>query len=99
MAEVGRIEFGEADEPVAGAGQVRIKVQRIGVCGSDIHVFHGKHPFVSYPLVQGHEFAGVIDSLGEGVEGIALGDKVTATPQEVCGKCGPCVRGQYNACE
>ncbi len=99
MAEVGRIEFGETDEPVAGPGQVRIKVQRIGVCGSDIHVFHGKHPFVSYPLVQGHEFAGVIDSLGEGVEGIALGDKVTATPQEVCGKCGPCVRGQYNACE
>lgn len=99
MAKAGRIEFGNTDEPVAGQGQVRIKVQRIGVCGSDIHVFHGKHPFVSYPLIQGHEFAGVVDSVGAGVDGISVGDKVTATPQEVCGKCGPCVRGQYNACE
>ncbi len=99
MAEVGKIDHVEADAPEVGAGQVRIKVQRIGVCGSDIHVFHGKHPFVTYPLVQGHEFAGVVESVADDVEGIALGDKVTATPQEVCGVCGPCVRGQYNACE
>ena len=99
MTSPGSIEFGNTDDPVARQGQVRIKVQRIGVCGSDIHVFHGKHPFVTYPLVQGHEFAGVIDAVGEGVEDITLGDKVTATPQEVCGKCGPCVKGQYNACE
>lgn len=95
----GEIAFGEADEPIAGPGQVRIRIQRIGVCGSDIHVFHGKHPFVTYPLVQGHEYAGVIDSIGEGVVDIKLGDNVTATPQEVCGACPPCKRGQYNACE
>lgn len=95
----GEIEFGEAAEPVAGAGQVRIRIQRIGVCGSDIHVFHGKHPFVTYPLVQGHEYAGVVDEVGDGVAGISVGDKVTATPQEVCGQCPPCKRGQYNACE
>jgi len=99
MAAPGEISFRDADEPVPGPGQVRIRVQRIGVCGSDIHVFHGKHPFVTYPLVQGHEYAGVIESVGEGVEGIAAGDKVTATPQEVCGVCPPCRRGQYNACE
>ncbi|MGI9219490.1 MAG: zinc-dependent alcohol dehydrogenase [Woeseiaceae bacterium] len=99
MTAPGEIEFGEADEPTAGPGQVRIRIQRIGVCGSDIHVYHGEHPFVTYPLVQGHEYAGVVDEIGAGVSGISIGDKVTATPQEVCGKCPPCKRGQYNACE
>lgn len=99
MMAPGRIAFREAESPVPGPGQVRIRVQRIGVCGSDIHVFHGKHPFVTYPLIQGHEYAGVIESLGPGVAGVAVGDKVTATPQEVCGVCPPCRRGQYNACE
>ena len=99
MEAPGRIAFREVKAPVAGAGQVRIRVRRIGVCGSDIHVFHGKHPFVSYPLIQGHEFAGEVESVGEGVSGVAVGDSVTATPQEVCGTCAPCRRGQYNACE
>ncbi len=99
MMRPGTIAFREVEAPVPGAGQVRIRVQRIGVCGSDIHVFHGKHPFVTYPLVQGHEYAGVIDAIGDGVAGIRIGDKVTATPQEVCGDCAPCRRGQYNACE
>ena len=89
MIEPGKIEFGKAEDPAPGPGQVRIRIQRIGVCGSDIHVFHGKHPFVTYPLVQGHEYAGVIDAIGEDVSGIAIGEKVTATPQEVCGACPP----------
>ncbi len=99
MTSPGEIEFKDVEIPAAGKGQVQIQIQRIGVCGSDIHVFHGKHPFVSYPLIQGHEFSGVIQEIGEGVEGAAIGEKVTATPQEVCGKCAPCKRGQYNACE
>jgi len=99
MPAPGKIEFNDAQVPAAGEGQVQIEVKRIGICGSDIHVFHGKHPFVSYPLIQGHEFSGVISSIGEGVEGVSIGDKVTATPQEVCGVCSPCRRGQYNACE
>lgn len=99
MPAPGKIEFGDAEVPVAGKGQVQIEVKRIGVCGSDIHVFHGKHPFVSYPLIQGHEFSGVISAIGDGVDGVSIGDKVTATPQEVCGVCAPCKRGQYNACE
>ncbi len=99
MTAPGAIEFNEVKEPVPGNGQVRIRVERIGICGSDIHVFHGKHPFVTYPLIQGHEFSGLIDMIGEGVMGVSIGEKVTATPQEVCGKCAPCRRGQYNACE
>ena len=99
MAAPGQIEIKDVQIPAAGKGQVQIQVQRIGVCGSDIHVFHGKHPFVSYPLIQGHEFAGVVEAVGDGVDNISVGDKVTATPQEVCDKCPPCKRGQYNACE
>lgn len=99
MSKPGIIEFGQVQAPAPAAGQVQIRVQRIGVCGSDIHVFHGKHPFVSYPLIQGHEFAGVVESVGEDVDNVSVGDKVTATPQEVCGTCRPCRRGQYNACE
>ncbi len=95
----GEIKLGEAKTPMPGSGQVRIRIQRIGVCGSDIHVYRGEHPFVKYPLVQGHEYSGFIDVIGENVEGFNVGDKVTATPQEVCGDCAPCGRGQYNACE
>ena len=87
MTAPGKIELHDVEVPVPRAGQVQIRVQRIGVCGSDIHVFHGKHPFVTYPLIQGHEYSGVIESIGEGVEGVNVGDKVTATPQEVCGTC------------
>lgn len=99
MMSAGRIALRETAAPVPGRGQVLIRIKRIGVCGSDVHVWHGKHPFVSYPLVQGHEYAGVIEGCGEGVTGVACGDKVTATPQEVCGVCPPCRRGQYNVCE
>ena len=54
MTAPGKIELRDVEVPVPRAGQVQIRVQRIGVCGSDIHVFHGKHPFVTYPLIQGH---------------------------------------------
>ncbi len=93
------LAFRDVPPPTPGQGQVRIRVRRIGICGSDIHVFHGQHPFVTYPLVQGHEYAGDIEALGPGVTEVRIGDKVTATPQEVCAACPPCRRGQYNACE
>jgi L-iditol 2-dehydrogenase/threonine 3-dehydrogenase len=75
-----------------------LRIGRIGICGSDIHVNHGKHPFTPYPVVQGHEFSAVVAAVGEGVN-MPLGAKVTATPQEVCGRCRPCLRGEYNVCE
>ena len=72
---------------------------KIGVCGSDIHVWHGKHPFTSYPVTQGHEVSGEIAALGAGVENLEVGQKVTIQPQVVCGKCYPCRHGKYNLCE
>ena len=99
MIEPGKIEFRDVDEPKVGLGQILLRVKRIGVCGSDVHVNHGKHPFTSYPVVQGHEFSAVVEAIGEGVEGIKLGMKATARPQVVCGKCRPCQRGDYNICD
>ena len=99
MTAPGRIEIGEAPAPTPGAGEVLLRIQRIGVCGSDIHVFHGKHPYTSYPVVQGHEFSAVVEAVGPGVEGIEHGCKVTALPQVVCGRCPPCLRGDEHICD
>ncbi|MBD5357998.1 MAG: alcohol dehydrogenase catalytic domain-containing protein [Bacteroides sp.] len=79
--------------------EVLINVKRIGICGSEIHSYHGLHPATKYPVVQGHEFSAVVVEVGSEVTNCKKGDKVTARPQLVCGKCGPCRRGQYNVCE
>jgi len=99
MTEPGRIEFRDVGNPKAGPGQVLLRVKRIGVCGTDVHVNHGRHPFTSYPVVQGHEFAAVVEEVGEGVQGVQPGMKATARPQIVCGRCRPCERGDYNICD
>ena len=99
MTAPGEIEFREVPVPLAEEGQVLIRLRRIGVCGSDIHVYHGEHPFTSYPVTQGHEVAGEVVACGEGVTGFAPGQKVTVQPQVFCGKCYPCRHGKYNLCE
>ena len=98
MTRPGAIEFDEVPAPAAGPDEVLVRVRRIGVCGSDIHVYHGKHPYTSYPVVQGHEFsAEVVDSGTPG--GPAAGTLVTAPPQITCGECASCRSGQYHICE
>jgi L-iditol 2-dehydrogenase len=99
MVEPGRIEFRHVEKPAIQDDQVLARTRRIGVCGSDIHVFHGVHPYTRYPVVQGHEVAGYVAQVGKAVAGIAVGDKVTFTPQVVCGTCYPCRHGMYNVCE
>lgn len=99
MTAPGKIEFREIENPSPAVGEVVVKIMRIGVCGSDIHVWHGKHPFTSYPVTQGHEVSGEITAIGEGVTGLHVGQKVTIQPQVVCGKCYPCRHGKYNLCE
>ena len=99
MTAPGHIEFREAPVPAPNAGEVLVKIMKIGVCGSDIHVYHGEHPFTKYPVTQGHEVSGKIAALGEGVTGFAIGQKVTIEPQVYCGRCHPCTHGKYNLCE
>lgn len=97
-----QIEFREIAAPTAAelsAHQVLINVKRIGICGSEIHSYHGLHPATNYPVVQGHEYSGIVTACGKDVTVCRPGDKVTARPQLACGECNPCKRGQYNVCE
>lgn len=99
MTAPGKIEFREAEIPKIDKNQVLVKIMKIGICGSDIHVYHGTHPFTDYPVTQGHEVSGRIAELGEAVEGLKIGQKVTIEPQFYCGECYPCTHGKYNLCE
>lgn len=94
-----QISFRRVPVPPVRSGQVKVKVKMIGICGSDIHVFHGTHPFTSYPVTQGHELSAEIVEIGENVSGLSLGQMVTIEPQVVCGECYPCRHGKYNLCE
>lgn len=99
MTRPGRIEFGEVPEPgELKNNEVLLRIKKIGICGSDIHVWHGKHPATPYPVIQGHEYSAIVEATGRDVKKVVPGMKATARPQLVCGKCGPCRRGQYNVC-
>ena len=102
LVEPKHIEFKEVAEPKAAdltAHQVLVNIKRIGICGSEIHSYHGLHPATFYPVVQGHEYSGVVMAVGSEVTVCKPGDHITARPQLVCGKCNPCKSGQYNVCE
>lgn len=94
------IHFEDVEMPAQLApNEVLLKIYQIGICGSDIHAYHGKHPATFYPVVQGHEYSGVITAIGSEVTKAIVGQKATARPQLVCGQCAPCKRGQYNTCQ
>jgi L-iditol 2-dehydrogenase len=99
MTSPGKIEFEEVPRPGIGEDEVLLRIRRIGICGSDIHVYHGKHPYTSFPVVQGHEFCGEVAEVGSSVQSFRPGDLATAPPQLVCGKCLPCREGRYHICE
>ena len=87
MAKPGEIVYQEVPIPEIGSDQVLIRIRRIGICGSDIHVYHGTHPFTSYPITQGHEASGEIVKTGSAVKDFCIGQKVTIEPQLFCGEC------------
>ena len=99
MTQPGKIEFANIERPQPADDEVLIEVKRIGVCGSDIHVFHGLHPYTSYPVVQGHEIGGVVAETGADVEGFTPGNKVVFMPQVTCGECYSCRHGMYHICD
>lgn len=98
LVERKTIVFEDVPEPVPGPGEVRLEIETCGVCGSDIHAYYGEHPFISFPIQPGHEFAGRIDMLGPDVIGWQIGQRVTAEPSLVCGECENCRNGRYNIC-
>lgn len=99
MVEPGVIRMENVEPPVPGPDDVLIRIARIGICGSDMHVYHGKHPYTSYPVIQGHEYSGRIAAVGSGVDGLTAGQLVTSLPQITCGVCAPCRRGDYHICD
>lgn len=93
----GRVELVDAPAPVAAAGEVVVRMSAVGICGSDVHASHGRHPFVPLPYHPGHEVVGVVDSVGAGVD-VAVGARVVVEPILACGHCKYCLDGRYNLC-
>ncbi|MDW8107195.1 MAG: zinc-binding dehydrogenase [Armatimonadota bacterium] len=94
------VELREIAEPTPRAGEVLVRVRAVGVCGSDLHQYHGTQSWhVNTPVVLGHEFAGVIEAVGEGVQGWRVGDRVACeTAAVICEQCAYCRTGRYNLC-
>lgn len=100
MTKPGHIEINDVPfEFDLRSNEIVLQIKKIGVCGSDIHVYHGEHPATPYPVIQGHEYAGVVHSIGSNVKSVKVGQKATARPQLVCNQCNPCKRGHYNVCQ
>jgi D-arabinitol dehydrogenase (NADP+) len=94
----GVIEIQEIEQPLPGRGDIVIRVFASGICGTDVHIHKGEY-LGSYPIVPGHEGAGVVAALGEGVDGFAIGDPVAFEPNISCGKCSHCLNNRQNFCE
>lgn len=92
-------EYVDIPIPQAGDDEVLVKLAYMGICGSDMHMYHGKHPYMSYPVIPGHEMSGVIETVGPKVEGYSAGDKVLVYPEVICHNCYSCKMGRHNVCE
>lgn len=106
----GDVRIEDVPEPRTGPGQVKVAVDWCGICGTDLHEYlegplfipppGAPHPITgeTVPVVLGHEFAGTVAELGDGVDGVNVGDKVAVEPYYVCGECAACQAGRYNIC-
>ena len=90
----------ETEKPsVVRPGDVLVKPKFVGICGSDMHLYHGKNPLATLPRVMGHEIVGVVEDMGKEVKGLSPGDHVVIDPISFCGKCYPCRHNMPNVCE
>lgn len=89
----------EMAKPVPAAGEALVRVLFAGICGSEIHAYHGKHAKRVPPAVMGHEVCGVVEALAPEAGGPAVGTRVVVLPQKVCGACRWCGQGQPNLCD
>lgn len=98
VEQAGRVSAKEVERPVAAPGEVLIRVEYAGICGSDLHIYHGRHALKPPPAMLGHESAGRITAVGKGVTGFSVGDRVVLMPQTGCGSCQACNAGEINLC-
>ena len=98
MTAPGKVEFRERKLPRLSSKDVLIRVKASSICGSDLHIFKGKHPSVSLPVAIGHELSGEVLRIGKEVSKVREGDRVVVEPVIVCGECHFCRRGEYHHC-
>lgn len=95
----GSVRVAEVDPTPAGPGEVRLRVELVGVCATDVHILHGSFPTATYPVRPGHEAVGVVESIGDGVTSLRVDDRVVIDPGVPCGVCRLCRQGRLNLCE
>lgn len=96
LQAVGQIELVEVPDPSPGPGEVLVRIEAAGICGTDRHLFKGEFPCVP-PVTLGHEFAGTVIAAGDGVT-LPRHTRVTCDPNIACGTCDQCLRGRVNLC-
>ncbi|WP_262297646.1 zinc-binding alcohol dehydrogenase family protein [Microvirga sesbaniae] len=96
--EPGRLSVIQRDVPSAGPGEVLVRIRRVGICGTDYHIFQGNQPYLEYPRVIGHELAGEIAEAPSG-SAFKTGDIVCIEPYLYCGACRACRQGKTNCCQ
>ncbi|ADE53740.1 zinc-binding alcohol dehydrogenase family protein [Coraliomargarita akajimensis] len=101
ITEPNKAELVDIPAPAApGAGEVLLKIEQVGYCGSDLTSFRGLNPMVTYPRIPGHEIGATIEQVGEGVPAEwTVGKKVLVSPYTSCGKCAACKQGRFNTCK
>jgi len=95
--EPGSLELEDRERPERAANEVLVRVRRVGICGTDMHIFRGRQPFLSYPRVMGHEFAGEVAEAPDASD-LNVGDPVVIMPYLSCGRCVACRKGRTNCC-
>lgn len=96
-SEPGTLRLVRRPAPVRGDGDILVRPRRVGICGTDYHILEGKHPFLAYPRIMGHELAVEVIETVEG-SGFAQGDIAVVNPYLSCGECVACRRGKPNCC-
>jgi 2-desacetyl-2-hydroxyethyl bacteriochlorophyllide A dehydrogenase len=95
----GKFAERDAAEPSARSNHALVRIERVGVCGSDFHAFAGRQPIYTYPRVIGHELSGIVAEVSPNDRGIQVGDRCAIEPYITCGSCRACLQGKNNCCE
>jgi 2-desacetyl-2-hydroxyethyl bacteriochlorophyllide A dehydrogenase len=99
VVDVERVTVETVERPEPGPGDALVRMSVTGVCGSDTHALHGRHPFISLPYHPGHEVVGTVESTGDQVTAVVPGQRVIVEPTLPCGQCKMCATGRSNLCE
>jgi threonine dehydrogenase-like Zn-dependent dehydrogenase len=92
----GHVEVIDLQEPVRRPGELLLRIERVGLCGTDLNSFRGRNPLVTFPRIIGHEIAATVI---EGSAKVPAGTRVTVSPYTSCGMCASCLSGRFNACK